>query len=213
MGLDRRIGRAFLDAGLGFGGSCFPKDVSALEATARRNGYSSWMLKSALEVNHQQRIRFVQKIRNAVGNRMESRRVAVLGLAFKPGTDDMRQACSIDVVERLLELGAEVVAHDPVAMEAAAALLPDVTMAPDAYSAVAGADAVAIVTEWPEYMALDWDRVKDLMRMPVVVDGRNCLDREVLRAAGFDYHSVGRPPVMAAVGRETTEQQRGYEVA
>jgi len=193
MGHDSRIGSAFLSAGLGFGGSCFPKDVRALQSAASREGYSFWMLKSALEVNDQQRMRFVQKIRDAVGNHLGARRIALLGLAFKPGTDDMRSASSVAIANRLTELGATVVVHDPVAMEKAALELHDVEFAPDPYAAVTGADAVAIITEWDEYKQLDWTVVRNLVGQPIIVDGRNCLDAESLRTMGFNYHSIGRP--------------------
>ena len=196
MGLDPRIGRSFLDAGLGFGGSCFPKDVRALDTLVGRSGYSFWMLKTAIEVNERQRTRFVQKIREAIGNPLEGRRVALLGLAFKPGTDDMRQAPSIDIAQRLMEHGVEVIAHDPAAMSHAAKMLPGVTMVQSPYRAVENADAVALVTEWPEYLDLDWAQVRRLMRQPAVVDGRNCLDGEMLSAEGFNYYSIGRRPVV-----------------
>jgi UDPglucose 6-dehydrogenase len=192
MGLDPRIGRSFLDAGLGFGGSCFPKDVRALDALVGRSGYSFWMLKTAIEVNERQRTRFVHKIREAIGNQLEGRRVALFGLAFKPGTDDLRQAPALDIAQRLLELGVEVSAHDPAAMPQAAKLLPGVTLAATPYRAAEGADAVALVTEWPEYLNLDWSQVRRLMRHPAVVDGRNSLDGDMLNDAGFNYYSVGR---------------------
>ena len=195
MGLDARIGQASLRPGLGFGGSCFPKDVAALEHSARREGFTFWMLRAATEVNEQQRIRFVHKIREAAGNPIEGRRVALLGLAFKPGTDDLRQAPSLAIATRLLELGAVVVAHDPVAMAAAAPLLPGVELAADPYAAMTGADAVAIVTEWPEYLSLDWGRAAELVRHREVVDGRNCLDPAAVSAHGFNYHAMGRPTV------------------
>jgi UDPglucose 6-dehydrogenase len=192
MGKDDRIGGASLRAGLGFGGSCFPKDVAALEDAARREGFTFWMLRSATEVNEQQRMRFVRKIRDAVGNDLESRRIALLGLAFKPGTDDMRQAPSLAIATRLLELGAQVVVHDPVSMPETRGLLPGVTFATDPYAAMEGADAVAIVTEWPQYIDLDWNRAAALVRRRVVVDGRNCLDPGKLAAHGFNYHGIGR---------------------
>lgn len=192
MGLDSRIGAASLRAGLGFGGSCFPKDVAALEHAARREGFSFWMLRSATEVNEQQRMRFVQKIRAAVGSRLEGRRVALLGLSFKPGTDDMRQAPSLAIASRLLELGATVVAHDPVAMDEARSLMPGIELAADPYAAMRGADVVALVTEWPEYLALDWAEAAGLVARRVVVDGRNCLDPDDLARHGFNYYGVGR---------------------
>jgi UDPglucose 6-dehydrogenase len=193
MGLDARIGQSAMHAGLGFGGSCFPKDVAALEHAARREGFSFWMLRAATEVNEQQRMRFVQKIRDAVGNHLETRRIALLGLSFKPGTDDLRQAPSLSIATRLIELGATVVAHDPVSMEEARKLLPEVEFADDPYAAMAGADAIALVTEWPQYVAIDWQRAASLVQRRVVVDGRNCLDPEVLAAHGFNYHGMGRP--------------------
>ncbi len=193
MGLDARIGLASLRAGLGFGGSCFPKDVAALEHAAGREGLTFWMLRSATEVNEQQRMRFVKKIRDAVGNHLEARRVALLGLTFKPGTDDMRQAPSVAIASRLLELGASVIAHDPVAMNEAKALMPGVEFAPDPYAAMEGADVIALVTEWPEYLAIDWQKAASVVRRRLVVDGRNCLDRESLAVHGFNYHGMGRP--------------------
>jgi UDPglucose 6-dehydrogenase len=219
MGLDPRIGRAFLDAGLGFGGSCFPKDVRALDFTASREGYSFWMLKAALEVNEQQRMRFVQKVRYALGNNMGGRRVAVLGLAFKPNTDDMRQASSIAVCNRLIELGADVVAHDPVAMENARREGLKVEFAPDVYACATGADAVALVTEWPEYLELDWARIAQLVRQRIVVDGRNCLDMAQLVSFGFSYHSIGHSPQVLRWARRfadvpaTSGSQPGLDAA
>jgi len=192
MGHDPRVGRAFLNAGLGFGGSCFPKDVRALEATAGYHGHSFWMLKAAVEVNAQQRRRFVGKVREALGGSVSGRRVAVLGLAFKPGTDDLRQAPSLEVIRHLQDLGAEVSATDPVAMDKAAPLLPGTRLAADAYTCATDADCAVLVTEWPQFRALDWRRMRAEMRGRVVVDGRNCLDGAALRSLGFAYHSVGR---------------------
>jgi UDPglucose 6-dehydrogenase len=192
IGADPRIGRAFLNAGLGYGGSCFPKDVRALENVAAYHGQSFWMLKAAIDVNAQQRRRFVGKVVSALGGSVEGRRVAVLGLAFKPGTDDMRQAASIDIVRHLVDLGAVVTATDPVAIERAAPLLSGVSLVADPYACVTGADAVVIVTEWPEFRALDWGRVGQLVSRRLVVDGRNCLDGRELARLGYSYHSVGR---------------------
>jgi UDPglucose 6-dehydrogenase len=206
MGMDSRIGSASMRPGLGFGGSCFPKDVAALEHAARREGFSFWLLRSATEVNEQQRMRFVQKIREAVGGRMEGRRVAMLGLAFKPGTDDMRQAPSLAIAHRLIELGATVVAHDPVAGDAARDLIPEIDIVADPYAAIAGADVVAVVTEWPEYLALDWQRAAHLMRHRVIVDGRNCLDATVVAAHGFNYHAMGRPTVTTRWDRRASDR-------
>ena len=188
IGTDERIGRAFLGAGLGFGGSCFPKDVRALDQAASYHGQSFQLLRAAVEVNQQARSRFVAKIQRALNGKLEKRRIAVLGLAFKPGTDDVRQAASIDVIRHLEDLGASVVATDPVARANAAPLLPNTELVDDPYDCVAGADAVVVVTEWPEYVALDWSRVAGLVRRHLVVDGRNCIDAEPTRGARIHLH-------------------------
>jgi UDPglucose 6-dehydrogenase len=192
IGTDERIGRAFLGAGLGFGGSCFPKDVRALDQAASYHGQSFLLLRAAVEVNQQARSRFVAKIQRALNGKLARRRIAVLGLAFKPGTDDVRQAASIDVIRHLEDLGASVVATDPVAISNAAPLLPNTELVDDPYTCVAGADAVVVVTEWPEYVSLDWARVATLVRRPLVVDGRNCLVADPLVELGFTYLGVGR---------------------
>ncbi len=194
LGADPRIGRAFLDAGLGFGGSCFPKDVRALEDIAGSVDHSFWMLRAAIEVNVQQRRRVVAKLRRILGGDLLGRRIAVLGLAFKPGTDDVRQAPALDVIEHLRNSGATVVATDPAAIDNARAVLDGVELAADAYACCAGADAALLVTEWPEYVALDWRRIGESMSQRVVVDARNCLDAGALVAAGFEYAGVGRAP-------------------
>ncbi|MGA8207278.1 MAG: UDP-glucose/GDP-mannose dehydrogenase family protein [Candidatus Dormiibacterota bacterium] len=213
MGLDPRIGAASLRAGLGFGGSCFPKDVAALEHAARREGFTFWMLRAATEVNEQQRMRFVQKIRESVGSQLESRRVAVLGLAFKPGTDDLRQAPSLAIVTRLLELGASVVVHDPIAMTEAKKLLPSAQFAPDPYSALEGADVIALVTEWPEYRSLDWARAARLVNRRSVVDGRNFLDPADLALHGFNYYGIGRLRRTTQWDRRKTDRSAAHAVA
>jgi UDPglucose 6-dehydrogenase len=193
IGTDERIGRAFLGAGLGFGGSCFPKDVRALDQAASYHGQSFLLLRAAVEVNQQARSRFVAKIQRALNGKLAKRRIAVLGLAFKPGTDDVRQAASIDVIRHLEDLGASVVATDPVAGANAKRLLPHTELVDGPYECVTGADAVVVVTEWPEYVGLDWSRVASLVRRPLVVDGRNCLDADPLVDLGFTYIGVGRP--------------------
>lgn len=193
IGTDERIGRAFLGAGLGFGGSCFPKDVRALDQAASYHGQSFLLLRAAVEVNQQARSRFVAKIQRALNGKLAKRRIAVLGLAFKPGTDDVRQAASIDVIRHLEDLGASVVATDPVAGPNALPLLPNTELVDDAYQCVSGADAVVVVTEWPEYVGLDWARVATLVRRRLVVDGRNCLSADPLVDLGFTYIGVGRP--------------------
>ena len=193
IGTDERIGRAFLGAGLGFGGSCFPKDVRALDQAASYHGQTFALLRSAVEVNQQARSRFVAKIQRALNGKLARRRIAVLGLSFKPGTDDVRQAASIDVIRHLEDLGASVVATDPVAIASARPLLPRTELVADPYECVAGADAVVVVTEWPEYVRLDWSRVAKLVRRQLVVDGRNCLETDPLVDLGFTYIGVGRP--------------------
>ena len=192
IGRDPRIGTAFLQAGLGFGGSCFPKDLRALDETASYHGHSFWMLKAALEVNRLQRTRFVGRIQEMLDGVTAEKHVAVLGLAFKPGTDDMRQAASIDVIRHLVGLGCLVTACDPVAIPVATPLLPGISLTEDPYECLTGADAVALVTEWPEYRALDWERAAALVRRRAVVDGRNCLDANAVRGAGFSYVGIGR---------------------
>jgi UDPglucose 6-dehydrogenase len=193
IGSDPRIGRAFLGAGLGFGGSCFPKDVRALDQAASFHGHSFGLLRTAVEVNAQQRVRFVAKVQKALRGNIAGKRIAVLGLAFKPGTDDMRQAPSIDVIRHLEDIGAKVVASDPVAISTAKRVLGETPMVSDPYECVQGADAVVIVTEWPEFRNLDWERVAQLVRRQLIVDGRNCLDAAAVTAAGFTYISFGRP--------------------
>ena len=193
IGMDPRIGRAFLSAGLGFGGSCFPKDVSALEDTAGSLDHSFWLLRAAIEVNVQQRRRVIGKLKRALGGDLLGRRIAVLGLAFKPGTDDVRQAPGLDVIRHLQNLGAEVCATDPQALDNARAVLDgDVELVDDPYRCCQDADAVLVVTEWPAYRSLDWARVAASVRRRVVVDARNCLDPDALVALGFRYSGVGR---------------------
>jgi UDPglucose 6-dehydrogenase len=194
LGADPRIGRAFLNAGLGFGGSCFPKDVAALDEMAGFHGHSFWLLKAATEVNLQQRRRFVVKVQDALGGSLNGKKIAVLGLAFKPGTDDVRQAPSIDVIRQLVDFGARVNAYDPVAGPNGVQLVPQITLCTDPYECVRGADAVLVVTEWPEFAALDWRRIADLVRRRLVVDGRNLLDEGLLAGLGFTYLRVGRRP-------------------
>jgi len=166
--------------------------VRALDEMSSYHGHSFWLLKAATEVNVQQRRRFVAKVQEAMGGRVAGRRIAVLGLAFKPGTDDMRQAASVDVVAHLQDLGARISATDPAALDSARPLLPGVTLTDDPYRCVGGADAVVLLTEWPELVGLDWARVASLVHRRVVVDGRNALRRAGLPELGFTYVSVGR---------------------
>ena len=199
MGLDPRIGPAFLAAGLGYGGSCFPKDTDSLVHTAAALGYDFALLRAVVEVNRERAGHFVDAIAKALGP-LDGRVIAVLGLAFKPNTDDMREAKSVEVAERLLELGATVRAYDPVAMDNARRTLPgSVAYCESPYEAAAGADAVALVTEWNEFKFLNLERLRGVMRRPVVFDGRNLWEPERMRRLGFEYHSIGRKPVLPTI--------------
>jgi UDPglucose 6-dehydrogenase len=191
MGLDERIGSSFLRAGIGYGGSCFPKDVSALKMLAGNTGYHFQLLTAVIEVNELQKRRVVGKLEKHLGS-LIGKRVALLGLAFKPDTDDMREASSLVLAARLQGEGAEVVAYDPVAAERAAALLGSVEMATSAMEALEGADAAVLVTEWGEFAELDWAAAAGRMARPLIVDGRNFLDPKVLADAGFEYEGIGR---------------------
>ncbi len=192
MGLDSRIGPSFLRAGLGFGGSCFPKDTTALKQLAGNTGYHFQLLNSVIEVNELQKRRVVQKLEKHLGS-LVGKRIALLGLAFKPHTDDMREASSLVLSARLQGEGATVVAFDPVAENAASELLPSIEMASGPAEALRGADAAILVTEWPQFGELDWARLAGTMARALIVDGRNFLDPATLRAAGFTYEGVGRP--------------------
>jgi UDPglucose 6-dehydrogenase len=191
MGLDQRIGSSFLRAGIGYGGSCFPKDVSALKMLAGNTGYHFQLLNAVIEVNELQKRRVVQKLLGHLGS-LVGRRVALLGLAFKPDTDDMREASSLVLAARLQAEGAEVVAYDPVAAGAARDLLEGVELRGSALEGLEGADAAVLVTEWPEFAELDWGEAAARMARPLLVDGRNFLDADVLRSAGFEYEGIGR---------------------
>jgi UDPglucose 6-dehydrogenase len=191
MGLDARIGPKFLQAGLGYGGSCFTKDVSALKLLAGNSGYHFQLLNAVIEVNELQKRRVVSKLQKHLGP-LAGRQVAILGLAFKPNTDDMRGATSLVLAARLQAEGARVCAFDPIAEEEARALMPHLAYAGSAIEAIAGADAVVLVTEWPEFIGLDWGEVAHAMRGDLVIDGRNALDAEAVRAAGLTYEGIGR---------------------
>ena len=192
MGMDSRIGQSFLRPGIGYGGSCFPKDVTALKQLAGNTGYSFQLLASVIEVNELQKRRVIGKLQDRLGS-LRGRRVALLGLAFKPHTDDMREASSIVLASRLIAEGASVVAFDPVAAERARGVLPAaVEIAGSMLAAVTGADAVVIVTEWPEFRAVLSAEVHAAMRGPLIVDGRNLLDPNEAVAAGFTYVPIGR---------------------
>ncbi len=197
MGLDERIGAAFLRPGIGFGGSCFPKDISALKLLAGNSGYHFQLLNAVIEVNELQKRRVIGKLTKHLGS-LAGKRVALLGLAFKPDTDDMREASSLVLAARLEGEGASVSGYDPVAAATAAELLPGVELADTVEAALEGADAAVLVTEWPEFAHLDWALLGAKMANPLLVDGRNFLDPDVLRAAGFAYEGIGRPA--AALG-------------
>src|SRR6267143_676995 len=196
MGLDPRIGPAFLQAGLGYGGSCFPKDTDSLIHSAATLGADFALLRAVGETNHERTHHFVRAIEKALAP-LDGKTLAVLGRAFKPNTDDMRDAKSIEVIGRLVELGATVRAYDPVAIENARMLLPPgVTYSESPYAAAADADGVVLVTEWNEFKLLNLERLRAVMRRPVVFDGRNLWEPERMRRLGFEYHSIGRKPVL-----------------
>jgi UDPglucose 6-dehydrogenase len=191
MGLDDRIGDKFLQAGLGFGGSCFPKDVTALKQLAGNSGYHFQLLNAVIEVNELQKRRVMSKLHKHLGS-LVGKRVALLGLAFKPNTDDMREATSLVLSARLQADGAKVVAYDPVAEEEARKLIRGVDFAGSAAECVTGADAVVLVTEWAEFKELDWGKAAQDMSGTLVIDGRNALDAEAIRSAGLVYEGIGR---------------------
>jgi UDPglucose 6-dehydrogenase len=192
MGLDDRIGPKFLRAGIGYGGSCFPKDVQALKQLAGNSGYHFQLLTSVIEVNELQKRRTIGKLQKHLGS-LEGKQVALLGVAFKPDTDDIREATSLVLSGRLQGEGAHVRVYDPVAAQSANSMLAGARICDSALDAVEGADAVVLVTEWPEFAELDWTGdVKRRMRVPLVVDGRNFLDRDALVGAGFTYEGIGR---------------------
>jgi len=191
IGMDKRIGSKFLHPGPGFGGSCFPKDTRALASVARHYDSSSRIVDAVIEVNQRQGEQMLLKIRKLVGN-LNGKSIAVLGLAFKPETDDMREAPAVGIIKHLLEDGAKVSAYDPVAKSEAMKILPEVVYADDEYSAVTGADALVFVTEWNQFRALDMLRIRDLMKSPKIADLRNIYDPEDMREMGFEYVGVGR---------------------
>jgi UDPglucose 6-dehydrogenase len=192
MGFDRRIGRSFLDAGLGYGGSCFPKDVRALEHMASIHGCHPQLLRAVMEINRDVRRSFLQKLRSALGT-LDGKVVGVLGLAFKPNTDDLRDAPALELIHLLQQEGAQVRAYDPAAnARAAREGLTGVHLGQDAYDAADGCDALALVTEWNEFKELDMAAIRSRTRTPNVIDGRNVYDPEELRRLGFNYIGMGR---------------------
>jgi UDPglucose 6-dehydrogenase len=205
MGLDRRISPEFLDAGVGYGGSCFPKDVKALAHMASMAGAHPQLLRAVMEINRDMRRLVLQKVRGALGS-LEDRTIGVLGLAFKPNTDDLREAPAVEIIHLLLSEGARVKAFDPAANNAARAVLPRVELCGNAYAVAEGADAVILLTQWSEFRRLDLERIRQSMRYPLVVDGRNLYDPQEMRTYQFEYQAIGRPGIGAggAVDRRTT---------
>lgn len=192
MGYDARIGRHFLDAGLGWGGSCFPKDVEALAFMAKEKGLNPQILNSVVGINYERRKNAVKHVEQMLGGALKGKTVGLLGLAFKPNTDDMRDAPAIDIANALLEAGATVRAYDPVAMNVAKHILPNVQMCDDSYSMAAGCDALMVITEWNEFKQLDLERIKSLLKSPVLYDGRNIYEPNRMKEMGFVYKAVGR---------------------
>ena len=192
MGYDARIGRHFLDAGLGWGGSCFPKDVEALAYMAKEKGLNPRILNQVMDVNYDRRKTVIRHLEQLVGGSLKGKRIGLLGLAFKPNTDDMRDAPSIDISNGLVAAGAQVRAYDPVARKTAAPLMPAVEICDDVYAMAEGCDALVVVTEWNEFKHLDLERVKELLNSPIIYDGRNIYDPALMHDMGFAYRAIGR---------------------
>jgi UDPglucose 6-dehydrogenase len=191
MGYDKRIGPMFLDAGLGYGGSCFPKDVKALAYMAADKGRHPQLLYAVMDINNDRRPMAVTRLKEMLGD-LQGKIIGLFGLSFKPNTDDMRDAPALDIANALIEAGASVQAYDPVAMMVAEPIMPGVKMCADAYKAAEGADAVMVVTEWNEFKQIDLQKLHDLMRQPVVFDGRNIYEPEIMHRLGFHYRGLGR---------------------
>jgi UDPglucose 6-dehydrogenase len=191
MGYDKRIGHAFLDAGIGWGGSCFPKDVKALAHMAAIHGTHPQLLRAVMDINQDQRRKIIQKLRELLGG-LDEKTIGILGLSFKPNTDDIREAPSLEVIHLLQAEGARIRAYDPAAMDNARRILPDVILCDSAYEAARGADALVLVTEWNEFKHLDLLKLRELMHQPILVDGRNVYDPAAMREAGFTYWGIGR---------------------
>jgi UDPglucose 6-dehydrogenase len=192
MGLDKRIGHSFLDAGLGWGGSCFPKDVKALAHMAVLHNSQPQLLQAVMDINRNQRRRVVYRLRKVLGGSLNGKVIGVLGLSFKPNTDDMREAPATEIIHLLENEGATVKGYDPQAMENAAKELPNITLCDDPYQAAEGADALVLATEWNEFKQLDFVKIHKLLRTPVLVDGRNLWDSKYLKSIGFTYFGVGQ---------------------
>ena len=192
MGADSRIGPKFLKAGIGYGGSCFPKDVNALNQIAGTEGYDFKLLKSVIEVNNKQRLYFVDKIEETLGH-LKGKTIAVMGVAFKANTDDLRESAAVDIIRMLTGLGAKVRAYDPIAIDNAKDQLGNgVKFFDDAYKAMEGADVLAITTEWPEFIELNFDKAKKILKEPYIFDGRNLLDPKKVKKSGLKYIGTGR---------------------
>ncbi len=192
IGLDKRIGKSFLSPGPGYGGSCFPKDVKALIAIAKQHGYDFLLLKEVEAINIQAMQRIVQKTKDVLHRNIKNKTIGVLGLSFKPDTDDMRDAPSIFIIQSLQKSGAKIKAYDPIAIENAKKLLHNVTFCKDSYAVAEHADVLIVVTEWNEFRQLDLSRIKNVMKKPILIDGRNIYDPEKVKELGFVYQGVGR---------------------
>lgn len=191
VGLDKRIGRDFLNAGVGFGGFCFPKDLKAFISIAAKLGYDFRLLKEVDNINQEQMFHAVKKLEEMLWN-LRDKKIGILGLAFKPNTDDMRYAPSITIIRELQRQGAKIKAYDPVSMDRAKEIMPDIAYCNNAYETAEDVDAIALVTEWDEFKELDLNRIKGLMRQPVFLDGRNVFEREAMESMGFIYSGIGR---------------------
>jgi len=192
MGYDNRIGQAFLNAGLGYGGSCFPKDVKALSYMAEEKGRHPQLLQAVMDINNDRRPMAIHRIKDMLGGNLSGKVIGLLGLAFKPNTDDMRDAPSIDIANALIAAGASVRGYDPVSMEVAATIMPAVEMYPDPYTMAEGCDALMVNTEWNEFKQLSLQHIRESMRTPVIFDGRNIYDPNDMKVKGFRYRGLGR---------------------
>jgi UDPglucose 6-dehydrogenase len=191
MGLDKRIGRQFLDAGIGYGGSCFPKDVDAFIHLSEKNGYDFGLLKEVRRINEQQKEKFIHLVEQKLWN-LKDKTICIWGLAFKPNTDDVRNAASLEFIEKLQSEGARIKAYDPKASETAKAMTKGIEICDNPYTAAEDADALLLLTEWPEFKDVDFNQVRDLMRQAVIFDGRNLLASKKLKSLGFEYFGIGR---------------------
>jgi UDPglucose 6-dehydrogenase len=214
IGSDSRIGPKFLNAGIGYGGSCFPKDVQAFHAVATQCNYDFGLLTEVMEINLEQRRRFLKKVRSALWT-LRGKRLGILGLAFKADTDDVRESPAIAMIKTLVKEGAKLKVFDPAAMPNAKKVLPEteVTYVQDAYEAAAGSDALLILTEWPEFGSLDLAKVRSMLRYPIVIDGRNLYPPDKMAAAGLVYHSIGRASSVVETVAPVTEKNGNASVA